>query len=190
MGTANNVQVAGPITVYTAAESEAEPADTVDYGTAWGNGWTDAGFTEGGANVEIGGEDVEIRVDQHNAPINSIPVTEEMKVTVRMSEATLTNIQLACGVGSVSTATNEDTLKFGSTARYAFKAIGIEGWGTGTTASVNKYRRVILHRARPSRSITLDETKDGVRMVEVTFEALVDTTETAGRQIGIIIDEN
>jgi hypothetical protein len=189
MGTISNVQVAGPITVYTAAESEAPPASSIDKGTAWGGAWTDAGFTDGGANFELSGEDADINVDQHLSMINSFPVSEEAKLTVRLAETTLDNILLARGRGSVSTDTAEDSLHIGTRALNTFKAIGVEGRAPGATAT-EKYRRIILHRARVEKSINIGMTKGDKMMLEVTFVGMIDSTQSAGQEVGVIIDEN
>lgn len=191
MGTVNNVQVAGPITVYTSTTtSEAPPADSVDFGTAWGGNWTDAGFTEGGATLEISGEDADIRVDQHLSAINTFPVSEEVKLTVRMAESTLENILIARGAGSISTDTNEDTLGLGTQANVNLYAVGVEGKAAGTSSSTNKYRRVILNKAKLERSLNIGMNKNDVQMLEVTFVGLVDSTESAGQEVGYVIDEN
>jgi hypothetical protein len=191
MGTVNNVMVAGPITVYTATASTARPADTIAKGTAWGGSWTDAGFTQGGAQFELSGDDATVDVDQHLSSVQVFPVSEEAKLTVRLAEATLTNILLGRGgMGSVTAETNESVIYLGTQAWHTLKAVGIEGRAPGATSSSDKYRRIILHRAKVERSVDIGFTKEGAQMVEVTFVGLVDSTQSAGKEVGVIVDDS
>lgn len=180
--TVTNITVAGPITVYTAAASTALPATTVGYSTAWGGTWADLGYTKGGAEFEHSIEWYDVEVDQENAPVTAVPIKESTKAVVRMSEGTLTNLNKSLGIGTLTSGSTEDVFTGGSSTYGTFKAIGINGLAPGTDGATQRYRRAMLHKARPEGATVVFK-KDEETILEVNFNALIDTTKTAGARL-------
>src|SRR6266536_145413 len=74
------------------------PADTIDYGTAWGTPagqsapYVEVGYTDGGLNFGIEITRGEIRVDQALDPVGRPTTGRNMTLTTAMAEFTPANI--------------------------------------------------------------------------------------------------
>lgn len=192
MGTISNIVVAGPVAVYIAAESEAPPANSIAYGTAWGGNWTALGFTEDGSSTEFNhaAENTAHKVDQYAAPVKSTRASEEVTLKVTLAEATLANLQRAiASVGTLTAGSTESTFEVGAnTVRLTHYAVGIEFYGPGTDDDDVRYRRIVLHKAVAQGGAMAAMSRNEKTPLEVTWLAHVDDTQTAGEELYVVID--
>lgn len=85
------------------------PADSVDYGTAWGTpagqtgAWVDIGYTDGGIQFTTSVDRNEIRVDQQLDPVFRLATGRDTRVTTNVAEVTPANIKRVTGQGSTTT---------------------------------------------------------------------------------------
>lgn len=193
--TAGNIVLPGPVKVYIAPYSssalEAAPASSVAYGTAWGGGWVEVGFTKGGAMLNAESEHLSVEVDQVNSPVADAIVAQRGTVTFAASEGTLTNIKQALGYGTITSGSTESTLGV-SAADYfpTYYTVGFEQYGPGADGGDAWYRRVIVWKAKPSGSFELKADKAEEQVIAHTFEARWESQATATERLWKVIDRN
>ncbi len=85
------------------ATTNAFPALTVLYGTAWGVPWVDRGYTQEGAEWEITHDFADIEVDQELSSVLTVPSGQTAVMRTNLAEFKMDNIALATGQGSVVT---------------------------------------------------------------------------------------
>ena len=102
---ADNLIVGRNTRVYMApyASLETLPADTVAFGTAWGDDWDDVGYTQEGLALSIETEFDEIFVDQVEDAMRRVISSRTIMVSTNLAENTLENMVRAVGYGSLST---------------------------------------------------------------------------------------
>lgn len=96
--------------LWTAPGDTAKPATSIAYGGAMAGAWTYIGGTEEGVSFSR-----EIDVNRHyweeqSAPVRNTPGQGTVSVTALMGEATMNNLKLAFGSGSLTTASGITTL--------------------------------------------------------------------------------
>lgn len=83
--------------------ANAFPADTLDYGTAWGGSWVDAGYTDGGLEANISVDRGEITVDQLIDPILRPVTGRNVTFSTDLAQLSVALLSKAAGLGSVTT---------------------------------------------------------------------------------------
>jgi hypothetical protein len=104
-GTPTNVIQSRDIIMYLAAysASNALPADSA-WGTAWGGTYRDAGYTDGGVNVNIGIDYTDVHVDQELDPVLIVASGRNVRLAATLAEPTTANLKDAIGgQGSITT---------------------------------------------------------------------------------------
>ena len=101
----DNLIVGRNTRVYMApyASGETLPADTVVFGTTWGDDWEDVGYTQEGLALSIETEFNEIFVDQVEDAMRRVISSRTIMVATNLAENTLENMVRAVGYGTLST---------------------------------------------------------------------------------------
>lgn len=189
--TNTNIVFPGPCKVFIAAHSrtalEAAPASTVAMGTAWGGGWTEVGFTEGGVAINATTEHLTVGADQVNAALEDFVTAQAASLTFATIEATFENMKQALGYGTITTGSTEKTLGVNATDGLAtYYSVGFEVLGPGLEST--KYRRAIFWKALPKGEIELSGKKDEKQMIGFQFDARYEAQATSGERLFKLID--
>lgn len=165
------------------ATSNAFPADTVDFGTAWTAPWVDVGFTDGGIQVTISVDRADITVDQLLEPVLRPVTGRTITFTSTLAEATVDNLNLAAGLGTVASVApgagtkGHDTLEIGTDT-----ADVLYSWGFEAKQQNGEPFRGAIFRGQatgsPAPTFGVADTKSAFDL-EIT--ALVDTSTTPDR---------
>jgi hypothetical protein len=167
--------------VYSApySASNALPADTVDYGTAWGSPWVNRGYTSGGLTLNLSVERGEIRVDQEFDPV-FMPVTNRtVQLSCNLAQITPENYQLASGLGTLDTVAPTESarghvdLKVTSEVQPLFAS-----WGYDILQPDGMPFRVFVPRGMATGSPQSQFTADNAATIALEITALVDTNRT------------
>jgi hypothetical protein len=191
--TASNIVLPGPCLIYIAAYSssalEAAPASSVAKGTAWGGGWTEVGFTQGGVVLKPEVEHLTPDFDQINAPVVDFITAQRGMVTFAAGEATLTNIKQALGYGTVTSGSTESSLGVSATDGFpTYYTVGFECYAPGATSSSAKYRRAIVWKALPKNELELKADKNETQLVAYSFEARYESQAASTERLWKLID--
>lgn len=191
--TVGNIVLPGPCKVYIAPYSssalEAAPASSITYGTAWGGGWVEVGYTKGGTVFKPESEHLTVEMDQVNAPLTDFITSQKGTLTFGAGEATLTNIKQALGYGTVTTGSTESTLGVSGTDGFpTYYTVGIEQYAPGATSASAKYRRLIVWKAKPSTEFELKAEKTEEQIIGYSFEARYEAQASANERLYKLID--
>jgi len=191
--TVGNIVLPGPCKVYIAPYSssalETAPANTVAYGTAWGGGWVEVGYTKGGVVLKPESEQYTVEMDQVNAPLTDFITKQMATVSFAAGEATLTNIKQALGYGTLTSGSTESTLGVSATDGIStYYTVGFEQYGPGATSSSAKYRRIIVWKALPKTEQELKADKNEEQLTAYSFEARYEAQAAATERLYKIID--
>lgn len=146
----------------------------------------DLGHTKGGVVVSYAPEYVDIQVDKYgNTTADKRLLGEKFTAKVPLAESTLANLSVAMPAGT--TTANKITL--GSKA-----GVGLAGLAhllvlhPQANEASDRSEDVIFYKAVAGSPVELGFTNDGVRIIEVTFEAMIDETKSDGDYLGMIGD--
>jgi hypothetical protein len=139
----------------------------------------DLGHTMGGITVSYEPEYTDIKANDFSGVIDKVLTAEKWTITVPLAESTLANITKAIGTASATSATLS---KVGSKTGKRLNAVAGELFLNPTDGSED----VVFYKAVPVESVELNYEIDNERIVEVTFEALVDESKTDGNLLGHI----
>lgn len=145
----------------------------------------DLGHTIGGVEVTYTPTYHETRVDQFAGVSERWLQEETLMATVPLAESTLANI-----LNAVTHSTDEtDHITMGSEAgkRSSTYAKQLRLHPIALIDS-DESADVYIHRAHVTNEITLPYKNDGERVIEATFEGLVDEARTDGDYLGLIGD--
>lgn len=147
---------------------------------------TDLGHTKGGVVVTYSPEYHDVTVDKYgNTVVEKVLIGEKLTVKVPMAEATMANLAIA--MPATSGAAEKTTI--GDLAGTALAALAKQlVLHPIANDAADLSEDVVLYKAVVTSEIVLDYTYDGERVVEVTFEALLDEDRSAGDYLGLIGD--
>ena len=134
----------------------------------------DLGATLGGCELHYIPEFHLTKVDNYTGYVKQTLVSERVTAVVRLAESSIANLKVAMPAGSTSGGATPTQIDVGG--------------GSATdqllvlTPSDSSYV-ITIHKALVVSEVTLPFTVNGERMVEVTFEALTDTTKDAGKEL-------
>lgn len=192
-GAPATVWFAGPPKWYFGANTGtavALPADTVEYGTAWGGSWTDGGKTQGNPSFSPSFDNRDLETDQDDGPIYAWRIANGLTFKIPMLDSTVAMLKRAYGQGTVTTGASETTLAVGGdTPVIDFYSIGFEGYAPGGASATPKYRRLWIPMCTPTEFEELGFKADEENVLNVTFKAYVDTNQTAGKRLWWIPDD-
>lgn len=147
----------------------------------------DLGHTKGG--VELTYEPVfkDIAVDKYGeTPTEKVLIGEKLTVKVPLAEYTLANLKVAMPMGSKAGA-GDARLTLGSNAgkegSTEAKQLVLHPISEGT-----RVNDVVVHKALVTSTVSIKHMVDEEKLVEVTFEALLDESKSDGNYLGFIGD--
>lgn len=147
----------------------------------------DLGHTKGG--VELSYEPVykDVSVDLYGETVvEKYLIGEKFTAKVPLAEYTIANLRNAIPQATFAGAANTRILighQAGQAAKVDSYQLVLHPVGEGT----RKFD-VVLHKAYVSSTIMLPHKIDEEKLIEVTFEALLDETKSAGNYLGLIGD--
>lgn len=148
----------------------------------------DLGHTKGGVEVSYEPEYKDVAVDAYgNTVVDKYLVGEKFTAKVPLAEFTIANLKNAIPQSTFAGAANARILigqKAGQNKASSLTAqLVLHPLNEGTRAF-----DIVIHKAYVASTITLSHTVDGEKLIEVTFEAILDETKTAGNYLGLIGD--
>lgn len=147
----------------------------------------DLGHTKGGVEVTYEPSYHDVTVDKYGETIvEKYLMGEKMTVKAPLAEFTVANMKVAIPQGTFAGAANK-RLTVGQTAGASAQALSaqlvLHPLNMGTRAN-----DIVLHKAYVASTIALAHRVDEEKVIEVTFEALLDETKSAGNYLGLIGD--
>jgi hypothetical protein len=137
-------------------------------------------YTRGGVSINCDESINWVDVDQEIGAVDGILVDEVYTMKTNIAEALLINIEVAWDVGDLTL----QTIKFGGGTLTELATVTAIGTGEASypTRTVTFFKAISIDRAE------LSFVKDDITLVPVTLRALVDTSKSAGEQIGTLVD--
>ncbi len=147
----------------------------------------DLGHTQGG--VEVSYEPVyhDVAVDKYGETVvEKYLIGEKLTAKVPLAEYTIANLRNSMPQATFAGAANA-RITLGTTAGVKAKAVAYQ---LVLHPQIEGTRRhdIVFHKAYVSSSIVLNHKNDEEKIIEVTFEALLDETKSAGNYLGLIGD--
>lgn len=145
------------------------------------------GHTKGGVEVTYEPEYKDVSVDKYgNTVVEKYLIGEKLTIKVPLAEFTLANLQVAIPQGSPAGAANA-RLTVGSNAG---QVASTDAGQLVLHPSSEGTRRhdLVVHKAYVSSTVTLNHAVDEEKIIEVTFEALLDESKSNGNYLGFIGD--
>lgn len=147
----------------------------------------DLGHTKGGVEVSYEPAYMDVSVDQYGSTVVEKYLTgEKFTAKVPLAEFTIANLRNAMPQASFAGAANA-RITLGRNAGAAAKAssaqLVLHPINEGTRAF-----DIVMHKAYVASQVVLNHMVDDVKVIEVTFEALLDETKSNGNYLGLIGD--
>lgn len=178
----------GSASVWVAPVGETEPDETtVLFGSAWGGGWEDMGYTTAPISLSRNVEEFELEVEQITNPVKRIITKEDVMVETTLAEQTAANMAKVLNGTATTVAAGasqrgyEQVVSGGASAlsQYAFGFEGVYQDAANAQFPV----RIFLYIATVSLNGQLQFSKRAAAGVPVQFKALADTAKSSGQQI-------
>lgn len=147
----------------------------------------DLGHTIGGVEVSYEPEYKDVSVDKYGSTVvEKYLIGEKFTAKVPLAESTIDNLRNAIPQSTFAGAANA-RITIGAAAGKkatddAYQLV-LHPTGEGTRAF-----DIVIYKAYVGSTITLSHTNDGEKIIEVTFEALLDETKSDGNYLGLIGD--
>lgn len=184
--------VQGPMDVYLGTfdgTTVREPALAAVNSTPQASAWTDMGGTKDGLQLSAGFKYSEMTVDQVIDVVGTRVSDRDFQVKTKLAELTLNNLQTAFNGGTITTGAGYGYLdpNDGTAATQpAYFSMLFWGYAPSSAAGAVKRRMVILRKVLNIQSPDIDNKKDAMGLIPVTFRAhWMDATNRPFR----IIDE-
>lgn len=147
----------------------------------------DLGHTLGGVEVSYEPQYQDVMVDKYgNTVVQKYLTGEKLTVKVPLAEFTIANLKVAVPNSTFAGAANA-RVTLGKSAGQAMLAqagqLVLHPLNMGTRAN-----DIVLHKAVVTSTVAMNMKIDETKVVEVTFEALLDETKTDGNYLGLIGD--
>lgn len=176
---------------YTKAysSSNALPADTVAWGTAW-SGYTAEGYTDGGMGFRINTSRDEIKADQALDPIMILPSSRELSLRTQLLEMTANAFLEAGGLGAVATVAagsgtrGHDELAIGSTVTIAYYTMGIDLLNAGDSEAF----RVIGYKGIPVGNPDINWQSNSPGRIPLEMRFVPDTAGSPTGRVALVRD--
>lgn len=180
-------------TVYYAAVGATPPADTVAAGTAWGGGWTDAGYTKESLKLTYEYEEKESIPQQSLTAVRRWKTKESLMAETALNEFYLDGVNLGIGGGGAVSQTaagvgqpGKEELVVGGTNTLTERAWGFEGQyidEDGATFPV----RFLIWKGTAKITGEIDLNKEEDVGIGLQINALADMTKTIGQRLFKVI---
>jgi hypothetical protein len=166
-----------------------EPTPAAVNSTPQASAWADMGGTKDGCQLNLNLKYSELSVDQVLDTVGTRVSDRDMQVKTKLAEVTLANLQLAWNGGTITTGVGFatlDPLDGTAATQPAYFSMLFWGYAPSSALGVVKRRMVILRKVLNIETTVLDNKKDAMGLVPVTFRAhWMDSTNRPFR----IIDE-
>ena len=168
--------VQGPVRVFYAPVGEAEPADSVAFGAAWGGNWVEVGRTAEPLTLGYDVTTHESESQQDTLPLKRTKVSERVALETLLKEITAANLQLVLGGAVTTTAAGsgqvgKEVLEGGGEFKMDERAWGFEGRYTDD-AGTNFPIRFFVRRATSVINGGLNWAKDADVGIPLKVEVL------------------
>lgn len=177
-----------PAKIYYAATGTALPnPNSIGYGTAWGGGWSDLGYTLTPITVGYSQEIFKLEVEQITLPVRGLITMEEVTIETTLAEITAANMLLAFGGAVTTTAAGTaqvalEELKSGGSSSITYYAWGLEGLYVDSSNNQLPVR-MLIYRGSAVLNGSLNFSKREAVGIPLQITAWADTTKTAGQQL-------
>lgn len=147
----------------------------------------DLGHTKGGVEFNYEPVYTDVSVDKYGETVVEKYLTGE-KVTIKapLAEFTLANLKVAMPAGDKA-GSGDARLTFGKNSGYAMSSNAYQLVLHPVSEGTRRHD-IVLHKAVVTSAIVINHKVDEPKIVEVTFEALLDETKSNGNYIGFIGD--
>ena len=147
----------------------------------------DLGHTIGGVEVSYEPEYKDVAVDKYGTTVvEKYLLGEKFMAKVPLAESTIANLRNAIPQSTFAGAANARITigaKAGKKATDDAYQLVLHPSSEGTRAF-----DIVIYKAYVGSTVTLSHTNDGEKIVEVTFEALLDESKSDGNYLGLIGD--
>jgi len=150
---------------------------------------SDMGSTEGGVTVEIEKRTREQTTDQYGESLVDL-IETGIRARVRASIAEWTLAELEVAFPEFGQDTTNKYLYFGGEPVGALRASYAKALYVRPYAESTDVNDIVFHLAIPHITGPVTFNNEGDRIVEVTFECVLDTSKAAGKMLGQIHYEN
>lgn len=186
--------IAGFGTLYLAPAGTALPTLTA-LPITW-TGFDQVGYTDDGVTFVYTPTFKDINVDEEMSPVRKLLVAEKLVIDVKMAETTLTNLLKAIAGSTLTEGATTSTLKLGSADQASLQEWILGFYGpapgpnAGGAAGSAGNRVIIVYRVASIAAVTFKYQRQDKMIYNVQFEALADSTKSAGQRLCEIIDYN
>lgn len=147
----------------------------------------DLGHTMGGVEVVYKPTHKDITVDLYgDTKVEQVLTGEQLTAKVPLAEYTIANLRNALPQSTFAGAANT-RITIGAKAGKSGKAVAYQLVLHPVSQGTRAYD-VVFYKAYVSSQITLKHTNKDEKIIEITFEALLDETKSDGNYLGLIGD--
>lgn len=147
----------------------------------------DLGHTFGGVEVAYEPDYMDVMVDKYGKTVvEKKLIGEKLTVKVPLAEFTIANLKVAAPQGTFAGAANA-RMTLGHSAGTSAKSLAAQLVLHPINEGTRAYD-IVLHKAYVASSIAINHKIDEEKVIEVTFEALLDETKSDGNYLGLIGD--
>lgn len=147
----------------------------------------DLGHTQGGVEVSYEPQYNDVMVDKYGQTVvEKYLIGEKFTAKVPLAEFTIANLRNAMPQATFAGAANT-RVTLGHSVGVAAKAVSYQLVLHPLNQGTRAYD-IIMHKAYVSSQIALNHKIDEEKLIEVTFEALLDETKSDGNYLGLIGD--
>lgn len=177
---------------------------TLGNGTLYING-VNVGFLKGNVEFVYGREMVDFKPANETGIVKKFVVSENASLKASLAELKTANLRLAMGISesisaSQSFPADEGSPSGGSYSPSASASFDVLKFGGSRTISETPIRFVherpdgkdiviVLYKCVATPEITIPFDEENVILHDLSFDALIDSSRTAGDQIGFIADQ-
>jgi hypothetical protein len=161
--------------------------DNIDLGPCivYWNG-VDMGHTIGGCSLNYSPEFHETKVDRHAGAVERWLTGEKLSAVVPLAESTLANINRSAAHSTLHGSSN---VSFGTvTGKRASDVAGTLVLHPVANATNDKSDDAVIWKAHATSDVVIDYKPDGEKILNTTFEGLVDEARGDGKYLGLIGD--
>lgn len=145
------------------------------------------GHTHGGVTVTYTPEYVDMTVDQWgNTPFDKSLLAEEVMITVILAETQIDSLEKAMPTGTKTGAT-DSRLEIGRNAGFRLATVAGK-LKLRPIAATDASEDVVLTKAVVVDEVEISYNNEDHRLLEITFQGLIDTTQTNGSYLGYFGD--
>lgn len=143
------------------------------------------GYTSGGVRLVATSDRMDKEVDQSYAPIGIHKIRETYQIVTSLAEATLDNLKIVWEQTEAVTEVSPDrTLSWGMNPDVIEHTLEFQGKSPeGYARTYTVYKAVIWEVGEIAHQ------KDALTLIPVTFRILPDTSKSAGKEYGKIVDK-